>query len=161
MHTYNTSRRHGCALDRAVTGQVDGSVHDTIGGVLNLSIFNDNETDMYGSCSEPVNGLSRDTKTIPTPKTRILVILHVVMAAPWTGQLLDKLTVLFMAELMVLWTIPSNETYEPVNNVLCDTNTIQTPSAMQTGNSSQSTPCPSEASSHIFQFSPKKVHLWY
>ena len=101
MHTDNTSRSHGCPLDRAVTGQVDGSVHGTIGGVLNLSISNDNETYMYGSCSEPVNGLSCDTKTISTPKTPILVILHVVMAVPWTGQLLDKLMVLFMAQLRV------------------------------------------------------------
>ena len=55
MCTDISSRKHGCALDRAVSGQVDGpgSVHATVGGVLNLSIYNDNG--VYGS--EPVNDL--------------------------------------------------------------------------------------------------------
>ena len=65
MHTSNSSRSHGCALDRAVTGQVDGSVHGADDGVMNLSISNDNET--YESRSEPVNNLSCETKTTPTP----------------------------------------------------------------------------------------------
>ena len=38
MHTVISSRNHGCALDRAVTGQVDGSVNGAADGVLNLSI---------------------------------------------------------------------------------------------------------------------------
>ena len=65
MHNDNSSCNHGCVLDRLVTGQVDGSFRGTADGVLNLSIYNDNET--YGSGSEPVNALSCDTKIIPTP----------------------------------------------------------------------------------------------
>ena len=65
MHNDNSSCNHVCVLDRVVTGQVDGSFHGTADGVLNLSIYNDNET--YGSGSEPVNDLSCDTKIIPTP----------------------------------------------------------------------------------------------
>ena len=52
MHNDNSSCNHGCVLDRVVTGQVDGSFRGTADGVLNLSIYNDNET--YGSGSEPV-----------------------------------------------------------------------------------------------------------
>ena len=48
-HTGNSSRSHGCALDRAVTRQVDGFVHGAADGVLNLSISNDNETYESGS----------------------------------------------------------------------------------------------------------------
>ena len=63
MHTNISSCHHGCALDGAITGKADGSVHGPAGGVLTLSIYNDNEV-----CgSEPVNDLSDDIKTIPAP----------------------------------------------------------------------------------------------
>ena len=65
MHNDNSSCKHGCILDRVVTGQVDDSVRGLADGVLTLSIYNDNET--YGSGSEPVNDLSCDTRIIPIP----------------------------------------------------------------------------------------------
>ena len=73
MHTVISSRNHGCNLNRATTGKVDGSVHGVTDGVLNLSIYNDNE--VYGS--ELLNDLSCDIKNISAPQLFILIILHV------------------------------------------------------------------------------------
>ena len=80
MHTVISSRNHGCALDMAVTGQVDGSVHGSVDGVLTLSIYNDNE--VYGS--EPVNDLSCDIKTIPAP-----TVMHIDISSGNHGCALE------------------------------------------------------------------------
>ena len=49
----------------AVTRRGDGSVNGVIGVFFNLAIYNDIET--YDSGSEPMNDLSCNIKTIPTP----------------------------------------------------------------------------------------------
>ena len=160
MHTDNISCNHGCALDGAVTRQGDESVHGAIEGVLNFSISNDDETYDFGS--EPVNDLSYDIKTIPTP-----TFMHIDNTSCNQGCGLDRAVTRQgdgsvhggVDDVLNLSIYSGNETYgpgsEPINDLSCDTRIISTPKVMHIGNFSQSIPCSREALYDIYPSLPR------